>query len=301
MATTSNGRLRHKIPELTISGMDSVAPVLPDAADPEVQVWRDHDGTVCAYGHTVSGVHWMHLPGLASFYFGRDVDGVTAMARPPVRENLILDAYRRNVLPMVLQMRGQEVLHASAVITSQGVVALCAVSKIGKSTTAFGLSRWGWPLWADDAVAFETLDSGVRALPLPFGIRLRPDAKAFFEQDSTVVSAGPRSRNGTDQIEAEPVPLAALLVLNQMHDGNDGATLQISRLSSAETFMAVLAHAYHFSLRDVERKRGMMRHYLELVARVPVFEIHFRPGLEKLPAVLEGISRLIGQTLGATP
>src|SRR5215218_2395408 len=101
---------------------------LGSADDPEVQVWRDHDGTICAYGHIEDELYWMHLPGLASFRFGRDGAGVTAIAQPPIREDWILDAYYRNVLPIVLQVRGQEALHASAVLTSRGVIALCATS-----------------------------------------------------------------------------------------------------------------------------------------------------------------------------
>lgn len=291
--TTFCETLQHGIPKLIISDVDP-APALPDAADPEVQVWRDLDGTVCGYGQTVDRVHWMHLPGLASFRFGGGEDRVTAIAHLPLREDQILDAYRRNVLPMVLQVRGQEVLHASAVLTPRGVVALCAVSKTGKSTTSFGLSQRGWPLWADDAVAFEMLDSGVRAIPLPFGIRLRPESAAFFDQ--VAVGANP-SRNG-DRVEAEPVPLAALFLLNRAHEGNDKTAVQIHERSSAQAFTDVLAHAYYFSLRDVERNRSMMHHYLELVARVPVFEIRFRPGFETFPVVLDSIGRLLHRTFG---
>ncbi|MBA3474630.1 MAG: hypothetical protein H0T57_15655 [Rubrobacter sp.] len=285
--------MQYGIPELSISNVD-LAPALPDANDPEVQVWRDLDGTICGYGHTVGGAYWMHLPGLASFCFGGGEDRVTAIADPPVREDQILDAYHRNVLPMVLQARGQEVLHASAVLTPRGVVALCAVSKTGKSTMAFGLSRRGWPLWADDAVAFETLDSSVRAIPLPFGVRLRPESTAFFDQDSVTVGANPSRID--DRVEAEPTQLAALFLLNRVHEGNDSAAVQIHELSSAQAFTDVLAHAYCFSFQDVERNRSMMRHYLELVARIPVFKIRFRPGFETFPAVLDGISQLLDKT-----
>jgi len=290
--------LRYKIPELTIFDIDSAPPALPDAADPEVQVWRDLDGTVCGYGHTVGGAHWMHLPGLASFRFDGKAGGVMAIAHPPLREEKILDSYRRNVLPMVLQVRGGEVLHASAILAPQGVVALCAASKTGKSTTAFGLSRRGWPLWADDAVAFETLESGARAIPLPFGMRLRPEAAEFFTQDPTAASTD-ASQNDADRVEVESVPLAALLLLNRAPGEDDGA-VQIRRLSSAQAFTDVLAHAYYFRLHDVERKRDMMSHYLELVARVPVFEIRFRPGFERLPVALDGIDRLIHESLGVS-
>ena len=42
----------------------------------------------------------------------------------------------------------------------------------------------------------------------------------------------------------------------------------------------------------------MMRNYLELVTRVPVFEVRFQPGLETFQAVLKSIEQLIHRTLG---
>jgi hypothetical protein len=258
-----------------------------------VKAWRDHDGTVCAYGHTVGGVHWMHLPEVGSFCFGEGVEGVMAIAQPPVREDLILDAYRRTVLPMALQALGQEVLHASAVLTPHGVVALCAVSGTGKSTTAFALSQRGLPLWADDAVVFETSGpEGVRAIPIPFGIRLRPDATSFFEQNPTAAYIN-SSLDDADQVEAQPTLLSALLVLTRTEGESDGALVRIRQLSSAQAFLEVLAHAYCFSLHDVEQKRNMMRHYLDLVDRVSIFEVRFKPGFKTLPIILANIAQLI--------
>lgn len=293
--TTPGETLR--LPRLTIAGADSVAPSLPDAADPEVQVWRDHDGTICAYGHTDDEVHWMHMLNLASFRFGGGgEDGVTAIPQRLVREDRILGVYYRTVLPIVLQARGQEALHASAVLTPKGVVALCATSGTGKSTTAFGLSQRGWPLWADDAVAFQTLGTGVKTVPLPFDLRLLSDATAHFEPDPTTVRTDSNG-NGVDLAEQEPVPLAALLLLSRAHDGEE-EVVRIRRLSAAEAFIDVLTQAYCFNPRDEERKRSMAQHYLDLVARVPVFEIRFQPGLERLPMVLDSIGLLVHRTLG---
>jgi hypothetical protein len=290
--------LQYEPLKLTIVGADTAAPALPDVADPKVQVWRDHEERVCAYGHTVRGVHWMHLPGLASFRFGSGVDGVMAIPQPPIREDRIVDEYRRKVLPMALQALGQEVLHASAVLTQWGVVAMCATTKIGKSTTAFGLSQRGWPLWADDTVVFEKLDGGIKAIPLPFAVRLRPDAAALFDQHLRAASADP-GWNGADRMERGPAPLAALLLLNRSYDSED-AVVHTRRLLSTEAFTDVLTHAYYFRVQDAERKRRMMHQYLELVARVPVFEVRFRPGLKTLSVVLDGIGRVIDQTLDVT-
>ncbi len=275
--------------KLTIACESSLAPPLPDPADSTVQVWRDHEGVVCAYGYTVCGEHWMYLPGLASFCLDSRSEEVMAVAVPPARPELILNAYCRGVLPMALQARGTEVLHASAVWSPQGVVAFCGASGTGKSTIAFGLSRRGYCVWADDAVAFEASGTSIKALPLPFEIRLRPAVASFLDDDRTAAetSSGWQS---TERVDVEPAPLAALYVIKRT--ASVGSGVSIERLRPSSAFAALLPHAYCFSLENLERKRRMMEHYLDLTARVPVFEIRFESGLEKLPAILDAIEQL---------
>lgn len=284
--------------KLKMAGGASLAPALPDPTDPRVQIWRDPEGRVCAYGHTLGGQHWMHLPGLASFAFDGTKGEVRAIAHPPARRRLIRDAYYRSVLPMALQALNREVLHASAIRAPRGVVALCGVSGAGKSTIAFGLSRRGYRAWADDALAFETAGPSVRAVPLPFRIRLRPASASFFAQNGT----GGRARGaeeGEHRPDRERVPLAALAVLRRESGVRHG--VDVERLRPSRAFPAVLAHAYCFNLRDLERKRRMVLHYLALAARVPVFEIRFPVGLEWLPAILDRIEQLTKDRLSVLP
>src|SRR5437879_6214286 len=113
--------------KLRIERVGVVVPPPVSASSPLVEVWRDNEGQICAYGETVGEDCWMHLPGLASFRFSSTGDEVTAVA-VGVRDESIHDAYHRRILPMALQVRGREVLHASAVHTAQGVIAFCGVS-----------------------------------------------------------------------------------------------------------------------------------------------------------------------------
>jgi hypothetical protein len=69
------------------------------------------------------------------------------------------------VLPAVSVMRGYEALHAAAVDSPQGVVAIMAPSGMGKSTLASELLRRGWPLFADDQLTLDCVDGAVRAHP----------------------------------------------------------------------------------------------------------------------------------------
>lgn len=56
------------------------------------------------------------------------------------------------ILPSVSVANGREALHASAVETPLGVVAVAAPSGMGKSTLASELVLRGWPLFADDVL-----------------------------------------------------------------------------------------------------------------------------------------------------
>src|SRR5512134_3155557 len=80
------------------------------------------------------------VPGVARLRFDRTGERVEATPEPGVSPVAVSRAYR-DALPLVLQARGSEVLHASAVLGPRGVVALCGASGSGKSTLAYALGR----------------------------------------------------------------------------------------------------------------------------------------------------------------
>jgi hypothetical protein len=260
--------------------------------NPGFEVWRDGEGEVYAYAEDLGDKYCMHLPGLASFRFSSRGDEIAAAVSSATNEDLVVDAYRRRVLPMALQVSGREVLHASAFRSSAGVIALCADSETGKSTIAFGFRSRGYALWADDLVAFEISDRGSRALSLPFNMRLRPSAAALFDQDSSEFVLAESDEDLTPGDDS--APLAAICVLRREVAGT--APVVVRSLSSSQAFAAVLSHAWSFALHDGERKRRMINNYLELVARVPIFDIAFQPGLENLPAILDAIEDVVSAT-----
>jgi hypothetical protein len=233
----------------------------------------------------------MHMTGVGCFRFS-DADDVEAIPQSGVPLDIVWDTFYRSVLPMALQTRGWEVLHASAVLMPYGVLALCAISESGKSTIAYALSQRGYPLWADDAVAFENKHEQVRAVSLPFKIRLRPASALFFGREPDTVHT-PLHAGNNEQTYLEPLPLAALCVLQPDSERTHGPAVETIRLSPVAAFTALLPHAYCFSLQDTQRKRRMMQHYLHLAKRVPTFEVHFQRGLENLPAILDSIERVI--------
>ena len=264
-----------------VAGTPPCSVPLPESG---VEVWRDNEGLIAAYGEVRGDEYLMHLPGLATFSFARDRNEVSARTGADTRHELVVDAYFRRVLPMVLQVRGREVLHASAAQFPSGVVAMCGRSASGKSTIAYALSRRGHSLWADDSLVLDLSDR-IEPVFLPFKVKLRRSAAELFDVESppNVLTADHKHRQeGTDR-------LSLVCILRKETDGE--SAVEVRRLSSTEALTNVLPHAYCFSFQDSARKRRMIHHYFQLVEKIPVFEIRFQSGLENLPAVLDKIEQ----------
>ncbi len=279
-ASAASGR-GPAIPGLIVAERAQPMPELPDSRSPGVEVCRDASGDLLGYCRAENGTLRVDMPNLASFSYEPRTGHVRAIPHRPLSPSFILDTYHHCVLPLILPALGTEVLHASAVRMSRGVVALCADSGTGKSTLAVGLSQRGYPLWADDATAVDTSSTPIRAIPLPFEIRLRPTSASFLGDQPARVD-----------VSAGPAPLAALCLLERADQAGHGVTVEAVPPSRA--LQVLLAHAYCFSIRDGELKRRMVGHYLDLVSRVPVFEVRFESGLERLPQVFDAIEQAFG-------
>lgn len=278
------------VDRLRITTPREFASPIPRPGDERSQVWHGLNGQVAAIGHVVDGRRWMHIPGLASYTFSEKAGPVVAVATAATCRASIRDAYHRSILPVIVQLRGYEVVHASAIVTRRGVVAFCGHSGAGKSTIAWGLKERGYQLWADDAVAFEVTKGAVLGIPLPFSPRLRsPSARHFGVPDR---DAGfPRGCSRQPDRARRPRPLSRLFLLRQSTASS--RYFRSRGLTPAETFRALLPHAYCFDLERAPDRRRMVEHYMDLSERVPATRIRYAPGLGGLSALLDEIERLV--------
>ena len=252
--------------------------------------WPDHDGVIYAYGHVQGNEHWMHIPGLATFRFSPAGTEVAAIVSKTCAHEEVIDAFHRRVLPMAVHVSGREVLHASAIRSNAGVVGFCGITRSGKSTIAFGLNARGYSLWADDIVAFDFADGVPRAVSLPFRPRLRKSSAPFFSSETIQTNLV-----AYDAAAEQRAPLAGVCILRK--DTEACQLVSIRQLSAVDALAAVLEHSCCFFPQSDERKRLMIRHYLDLVALTPVFEVSFRPELQNFPALLDAVERLLESAL----
>jgi len=292
--------MRTETPELEVEPWPAGGWETLPSAQTDATVWRDLEGRIIAFGRRNHGEDQLQIPGLALFRWRDDAEVVIAHPEPGTSWLAVIDAFERGVLPLALQSRGLQVLHASAVLTSAGVVAFCGRSHSGKSTLAYACSRrWRGPLWADDAVAFNPEGNVVRAVALPFSMKLRPATVAHFKIVGGEESNGAHSGKDTASASLPRAgELAALFTLKRTTVLDRPA--EVERVPATKSFTELLEHAYCFDLVDPARTQRTVTQYLELCAAVPVFELRFSASFETLPLVLDEVMLAL-DALGGVP
>ena len=265
---------------LVIAPTVDSSPATLESSPRAVNVWRTLDGELCAFAGSEGGEHWLQVPRIATFRFSARGDVVTAIPHAPAQPDRIRRVFDHSVLPLTLQALGQEGLHASAVLTRNGVAAFCGKAHTGKSTLAFALNQRGFRQWSDDSLVWDLEHARPTAISLPFDVRLRPESRSYF-------GAGPDAAERSPHITRRPV--AALFVLNRAGVDPNVPRVVIERLAGGQALTTLLDHAHCFNPHDALRKRQMMVNYLTLVALVPVFEIRFQPSLTLLPRLVDTV------------
>ena len=162
----------------------------------------------------------------------------------------------------------------------------CADSQGGKSTTAYGLSRRGHEMWADDAVCLDFSNIAIEAVPQPFVLRLRaPSAQHFFgdARADEIRSQAPRS----DSPSRTGAPLEAVFFLER--DPGMSSPPVALPVPPGAAFVRVLRQAGCFTLQNPERKKLMIERYLELSAAIRFYELRMPADLSRLGEALDCI------------
>ena len=267
--------------------------LLDVAAGREVNVWRDERGEICArlFRGSASQSRWIDWPGLGVFSFALHSRAVRVYPAPQAREDVLADTFVRILQPAILQALGWQAVHASAVAGPTGVLAFCGLAHSGKSTLAYALSRLGFSHFADDALVINVVDDSVRAHALPFTARLRRATRVHFELDEL---ASPR-------IARPPAttPMSAFFLLRQ--DASQAGPPKRERVPAARAFSQLMTHAHCFDVADPAESQRIVEDYLEIVERVPVFSLTYRPGFEQLDELLETVVGMRGVPLADAP
>ncbi len=196
------------------------------------------------------------------------------------------------VIPSVSVMLGYEALHAAALDSPDGVVAIMGASGAGKSTLALELLRRGWPLFCDDVLALSRADGAVLAHPGTPHMNLDrtlPGAIGSRELADTLGILADERWLAVHDVAGEERPVRMLCLLER----RAGLSLGIHSLS--ESPLALAPYMLGLSI-DPERQRSRFDLYAELTATAML--VSLTAGLEHPPHEL---ADLLKQVLACKP
>jgi HPr Serine kinase C-terminal domain len=150
------------------------------------------------------------------------------------------------VLPVVAIARGYEALHAAAVLTPVGVVAVAGASGAGKSTLAAELVRRGHGLVGDDVLVVGRGPEGVIGFPGGAHLSLAPGDESGLGAE-VLGELGGKLWAVVADAAREPAPVAAVVLLER-----DAGPVEAEELPASPLMLA----PFMLGLPDDEGRDG---------------------------------------------
>ena len=190
-------------------------------------------------------------------------DGVS---RETIR-HLLID----QVLPLVVNLRGREALHATAVATRSGVCAFTGPAGSGKSTLAASFVLAGYPLVCDDCLA---LSQGRPTMTFPGypGLRLWDDsmralgASARYLKPVAHYTTKSRWQDRSRHADfcSTTRRLARIYLLERARSRKHSGRVLIQELAPGDALIGLVKAAYRLDIAD----RAMLRRQFQFLAGV---------------------------------
>ena len=229
--------------------------------------------------------YWIWQPGVGGMRFSARATDIEVLSERGVDRDWFAYLVRRCWFPPLLQIRGRQVLHASAILdeTTGGAIVFSGPSGAGKSTMAYGMARRrGHRQLCDDAVAFSAAGAAITLYPIDNDPRLRPATAAFF---------GAR-QGSTSPIEwpAHAVRLRRIYFLEPRDANAVGEpVVSITRLRATDAYQQLLTQAHALTLRLPALNHRLMLDYLAVAAAVPACRLTYRRSFAHIDDVFDAV------------
>jgi hypothetical protein len=204
------------------------------------------------------------------------------------------------VLPLVLNLRGQDALHATSILTQAGLCAFVGPSGVGKSTLAAAFQLEGYPVLSDDCLVVHEEGAGFVATPAYPGVRLWQDtATALGHQDSLaapVADYTPKRRmtmaGQTNEVFDRAWPIVRIYALQRPTDGQEGSTPVplIEPLPRGTAFLELVASLFRLDPTDRDMLARQFRFVERMLSLVAVRRLLLPNALSALSAVRQAIA-----------
>lgn len=237
---------------------------------------------------------------LADFLVDRQGTEVVALANHDTPPETLHHILLNQVLPLVLNLRGQDALHATAILTPHGVCAFAGPAGVGKSTLAASFLIAGYPVISDDCLVLKEQEDRIVAVPGYPGIRLWDDVAKSLSLDADHLSSVAHYTTKhrlllPDQSQAfptEPLPLARLYILSRSEGSetcNEATAISLQPSPPRHAFMEILSSLFRLDIRSKTMLTRQFCFIERLVAQVPVKQLSIPQTVSALPKVRDAI------------
>lgn len=237
----------------------------------------------------------VEFPGRATFELSRQDVALLAdeTGDPGLVAHLLLD----HVMPRVIALRGDLMLHAAGAIGPSGRAHLVlGKTGAGKSTTVAGLASAGWTLLDDDGIRIVETDDGPVAMPGTGGIRLDPASANVLlpdaQQGHPMAKGHPKSRfpaeGGGFRMAQAPAHVAGVYLLQRTGVRKP----RVESFGLADAVSTIVEHGFQVADEPAAIARQAFERATAIAAAVPVWRLLHSPGLDRLDETLALLARL---------
>jgi len=243
----------------------------------------------------MNGDYLLRFNELADFFIGGGGREIAYLSKPGTPQETINHLLLDQVIPLVINLKGFEALHVSAILTSRGVVAFAGLTGWGKSTLAGSFLSKGYPLLSDDCLVLLEKGDHIYAVPAYPRLRLWGDAlSCLLTKDGSRKPVAHYTQKCRVDIEnnifsTKPQPLKRIYMIADPSEAKGRFDIKIERLFPQESFMTLVQCAFRLDITD---RNMLIRqfHFLKRVAStVSVRRLIFPRDFNLLPAVREAI------------
>lgn len=244
--------------------------------------------TLCEYGldsgvgyvyfRRPDGQYVLRYQDLCDFIASPELDHVEVRIKPGEDDGIVSVLLSGSVLSFILIMRGEPVLHASAVDVGGRAVAFVGASGMGKSTMATLLCAAGATLITDDVLRLK-FDRDQSESPTcylgPTELRLRKAAdeltEMFLEEPARRTTGDEREAIRVRAAAQEHLPLTALVVPMPQRETSE---LVLEELPKKDAILALVSFPRIVGWQDSAALDKEFQHAAAIADIVPVFRAH---------------------------
>jgi hypothetical protein len=232
---------------------------------------------------------------LADFFVTSDGNEVSYMSKHCIPEKTVQHLLLNQVIPLLINLKGGEAFHASASLTSRGVVAFAGPAGYGKSTLAGVLFKAGYPVMSDDCLALAEEKGKIYAIPAYPELRLWKDSREYLFENNASYKAVAHYTNKnridmkTEMYCSEAQPLKRLYDIGRSSKIRAKNNILIEDLSPQESFITLTNYAFRLDITDQNMLKRQFHFFKRVASYVSVRRLIFPKDFTLLPTVREAI------------